>query len=458
MAIAKGTSSRRQPPSGQPYFAPGTTLNLNTPAAKARGEAWRQSRQPGQAQPIAPPSQGTQYSPQQIRAAVARAQPPRSQPTGDPRQQRINAAEDPAFTRRLNDWSARNDPNEMRSVAGGQYSLRDYLKGYGSQTSDMSYLRRQWEASPQVSRPPQPSTTANNENGTPQEPPGGWDWQRHIDAERRIYPPQFGRGGQAGSGSKGPYPHGGEATQAIGEYDEPQPMPGGNPWSQDPGFIGTMAAGEYGDPQPRPGVGGQQPGWGGGWGGGSGGQQPGFNFNPNPVQAALNNSMGLFGSPFTQSVSGPFGNTQADMWNNMGGFVQAVNNQSGQQPVGTFDGPIQNQNTYNIRSLINQGNQMVQDGWQNPFMGGGFGNDMERKQPGGGQTAKAPSDFTTMALYETDPSYGPPRQSGGQAGGGWQMPAGGIDFTDPETGFRVRSPGDFPTRRAPPAGMDAKWV
>lgn len=79
-------------------------------------------------------------------------------------------------------------------------------------------------------------------------------------------------------------------------------------------------------------------------------------------------------APWSQQVSGQFGNNQSDMWNNIGGFIQSVNNQAMQKPVGTYlgqgnPGPQYGRQNYDIRSLINQGNQMVQGGWQNPFMG-----------------------------------------------------------------------------------------
>lgn len=79
-------------------------------------------------------------------------------------------------------------------------------------------------------------------------------------------------------------------------------------------------------------------------------------------------------APWSQQVSGPFGNDPNGMWNNMSGFIQSVNNQAMQKPVGVYQGqgnPGANygKQTYDIRSLINQGNQMVQGGWQNPYMG-----------------------------------------------------------------------------------------
>lgn len=83
-------------------------------------------------------------------------------------------------------------------------------------------------------------------------------------------------------------------------------------------------------------------------------------------------------SPWSQQVTGMFGNNQQDMWNNIGGFIQGVNSQAAQKPVGVYQGqgnpgPQYGKQTYDIRSLINQGNQMVQGGWQNPFMQYGSG-------------------------------------------------------------------------------------
>lgn len=91
--------------------------------------------------------------------------------------------------------------------------------------------------------------------------------------------------------------------------------------------------------------------------------------------------------PWSQQVSGPFGSDYGNMFGNMSGFIQAVNNQAMQKPVGVYQGQGNpgsqyGRVNYDIRSLINQGNQMVQDGWQNPFMAqpGGGGS-----QPGGSQ-------------------------------------------------------------------------
>lgn len=80
--------------------------------------------------------------------------------------------------------------------------------------------------------------------------------------------------------------------------------------------------------------------------------------------------------PYSIGVQGAFGNSVQDMWNNMGGFIQSVNNQAMQKPVGVYQGQGNpgaqyGKVNYDIRSLINQGNQMVQNGWQNPFMQGG---------------------------------------------------------------------------------------
>lgn len=80
--------------------------------------------------------------------------------------------------------------------------------------------------------------------------------------------------------------------------------------------------------------------------------------------------------PYSIGVQGAFGNNVQDMWNNMGGFIQGVNNQAMQKPVGVYQGQGNpgaqyGKVNYDIRSLINQGNQMVQNGWQNPFMQGG---------------------------------------------------------------------------------------
>lgn len=91
-------------------------------------------------------------------------------------------------------------------------------------------------------------------------------------------------------------------------------------------------------------------------------------------------------SPFSQQISGPFGSDPNTMYQNMGGFIQGVNNQAMQKPVGVYQGQGNpgaqyGKQNYDIRSLINQGNQMVQNGWQNPFMqqgqqGGDFPADM----------------------------------------------------------------------------------
>jgi hypothetical protein len=79
-------------------------------------------------------------------------------------------------------------------------------------------------------------------------------------------------------------------------------------------------------------------------------------------------------SPWSQQITGMFGNNQQDMWGNIGGFIQAANNQSAQKPVGTYMGqgnPGQSygQMNYNPQFLMQQAQQMMQGGWQNPFMG-----------------------------------------------------------------------------------------
>lgn len=79
-------------------------------------------------------------------------------------------------------------------------------------------------------------------------------------------------------------------------------------------------------------------------------------------------------APYSINVQGAFGNNVQDMWSNMGGFIQGVHNQAMQKPVGVYQGQGNpgaqyGKVNYDIRSLINQGNQMVQGGWQNPFMG-----------------------------------------------------------------------------------------
>lgn len=76
--------------------------------------------------------------------------------------------------------------------------------------------------------------------------------------------------------------------------------------------------------------------------------------------------------PWSQQITGPFGNDQQAMWDNIGGFIQAANNQSAQKPVGTYlgqgnPGPSYGKQNYDPSYLMQQGQNMLQGGWKNPF-------------------------------------------------------------------------------------------
>ena len=78
-------------------------------------------------------------------------------------------------------------------------------------------------------------------------------------------------------------------------------------------------------------------------------------------------------APWSQQVSGPFGNSQRDMWNNMGAFIQSVNNQAMQKPVGTYlgqgnPGPGYGKQNYDPSQMMQNAQQLLGSGWQNPFM------------------------------------------------------------------------------------------
>lgn len=318
-------------PSGSGFVPPKGNSGNYTPAelqaARRRDEERRRvgrgatlpqrlgrPQSPGAAQPVQSPTQGTPYGSQ-----------PKPYPAN--RQQFIDRPETDMERKALDGFASVGDPNQRRQVDGGAYTLREYLKAFGGKNpAGFHQLARKWGHGQEYRPPSAPGTD-------PPSPPGGPPTTPPSGPPADSLPPDF----------EGPLP--GPRDPAPGQFGA---IPPSQPW-----WLGATGGANMGSP---------------------GYQQPNFRFDQDPVTQSLNNSMQMFGPRVShqQTVTGPFGNNLTDMWNNMGGFVQAVNNQAGQKQVGTYLGPGApppgyGQMNYNIRDLINQGHQMVQGGWQNPF-------------------------------------------------------------------------------------------
>lgn len=239
-------------------------------------------------------------------------------------------------------------PDVWAKFQADQQERRDYIAKNG------------WSTSPNGSqRGPQPGYGQQQSGGQQGQPSFGQSPYGGQPGGYSQYNSQpsyggYGQGGYGGQGQYGQSPYGGYgqggAMQAVSQYAPPSMYGQQDPMQQM--FQQSMNAWTMPKQQLMQ------------WGQ----QQSQMPWGPN-----YGNTPNSRPDPYSLNVQGQFGNNVGDMWNNIGGFIQGVNNQAAQKPVGTYlgqgnPGAGYGKVNYDIPNLVNQGQQMVQNGWQNPFM------------------------------------------------------------------------------------------